>query len=133
MKPHDDTVLTANPDVLTDWMIRRLRATGKLKVRAGNKRFWILAKSWHGSHPWGYAISENGIRPAAKAFAGEFSKYRMLSDSELANWLHYLDLANLPPLPTAAELRMVVPARQRVLLKEAQSVQAAWRARGKRG
>lgn len=117
-----------NSEVLTNWMVDRLQTKGRLEVRASDKQFWILAK---GTVPRGYAISKNGKRPAPKAFAGEFSKYRLLSASEVWNWLQNLDLVSMPSSPSEDELKSWTPADRRRILRETKQVQKAWHARGR--
>ena len=66
-------------------MLSDLRSTGRLKVTDGSKTFWILCRSWCGGHPYGYAASRDGKRPA--------DKYRMYSDDQLWGWLGAVKLA----------------------------------------
>ena len=66
-------------------MLSDLRSTGRLKVTDGSKTFWILCRSWCGGHPYGYAASRDGKRPA--------DKYRLYSDDQLWGWLGAVKLA----------------------------------------
>lgn len=75
--------------------IDTLKLKGKLHVKAVAEgelsavEFWILCKSHNGGFPYGYAASDNGETPSKKYHP--FDKYRILSGSELYNWLAHLE------------------------------------------
>jgi hypothetical protein len=82
----NDKQATANP---ADLAIKTLKSKGKLRVK-GDEVFWILCESFNGGFPYGYACSDDGERPAKKY--KPFDKYRMMSDSEVYNWIAHLEI-----------------------------------------